>query len=150
MLVHPHQYVIQQLTDQQTGKVYDRFSNPDGSLNLAKLTQFVGQMNADEENFWKSLEKQILEVRAAEKYNNLIKKGLYVTTAEAKEAFIAQNKQVSATFVLKPYSSVSDSTVKVTEDEIAAYYNKHQNDYKVAEPTRKIEYVAYDVMPSKS
>lgn len=149
MLVHPHQYVIQQLTDQQTGKVYEGFAKPDGSLDLVKLNQWVGQMNADQENFWKSLEKSILEVRAAEKYNNLIKKGLYVTTAEAKDAFIAQNKTVNSAFVLKRYTDVSDSTVKVTDDEISAYYNKHQNDYKVTEPTRKIEYISYDVLPSK-
>lgn len=149
MLVHPHQYVIQQLTDQQTGKIYEGFAKPDGSLDIVKLNQWVGQMNAEQEKFWQQLEKSILEVRGAEKYNNLIKKGLYVTAAEAKDAFIAQNKQVNASFVLKPYSSVSDSTVKVSEDEIAAYYNKHQNDYKVSEATRKIEYVAYDVMPSK-
>jgi peptidyl-prolyl cis-trans isomerase D len=53
-------------------------------------------LTADQEKFWKQLEKSILEVRAAEKYNNLIKKGLYVTSAEAKDAFIAQNKQVNA------------------------------------------------------
>ncbi len=150
MLVHPHQYVIQQLTDQQTGRVYEGFSKPDGTLDLMKLNQWVGQMTAEQEKFWKQLEKSILEVRAAEKYNNLIKKGLYVTSAEAKDVFIAQNKQVNATFVMKRYTDVSDSTVKVTEDEISAYYNKHQNDYKVSEPTRKIEYVAYDVMPSKA
>ena len=149
MLVHPHQYVIQQLTDQQTGKVYEGFAKPDGTLDLMKLNQWVGQMNAEQEKFWKQLEKSILEVRAAEKYNNLIKKGLYVTTAEAKDAFIAQNKQVNASFVMKRYSSVSDSTVKVTEDEISAYYNKHQNDYKVSDPSRKIDYIAYDVLPSK-
>ena len=150
MLVHPHQYVIQQLTDQQTGRVYEGFSKPDGSLDLMKLNQWVGQMNAEQEKFWKQLEKSILEVRAAEKYNNLIKKGLYVTSAEAKDVFIGQNKQVNASFVMKRYTDVSDSTVKVSEDEISAYYNKHQNDYKVSDPTRKIEYVAYDVMPSKA
>jgi peptidyl-prolyl cis-trans isomerase D len=150
MLVHPHQYVIQQLTDQQTGKVYEGFAKPDGTLDLMKLNQWVGQMNADQEKFWKQLEKSILEVRAAEKYNNLIKKGLYVTSAEAKDVFIGQNKQVNASFVMKRYTDVSDSTVKVSEDEISAYYNKHQNDYKVSDPTRKIEYVAYDVMPSKA
>lgn len=149
MLVHPHQYVIQQLTDQQTGRIYDGFARPDGSLDLAKLNQWVGQMNVEQEKMWKQIEKSILEVRAAEKYNNLIKKGLYVTTAEAKDAFIAQNKQVNAAFVMKRYDSVSDSTVKVTEDEIAAYYNKHQSDYKVSEPSREIEYIAYDVVPSK-
>jgi len=150
MLVHPHQYVIQQLTDQQTGRIYEGFAKADGTLDLVKLNQWVGQMNAEQEQFWKQLEKSILEVRAAEKYNNLIKKGLYVTTAEAKDAFVAQNKQVNATYVMKTYASVSDSTVKVSEEEIAAYYNKHQNDYKVTEPSRKIEYVAYDVMPSKT
>ncbi len=150
MLVHPHQYVIQQLTDQQTGRIYEGFAKADGSLDLVKLNQWVGQMNAEQEQFWKQLEKSILEVRAAEKYNNLIKKGLYVTTAEAKDAFITQNKQVNASYVMKTYVSVPDSTVKVSEEEIAAYYNKHQNDYKVSEPSRKIEYVAYDVMPSKA
>lgn len=150
MLVHPHQYVIQQLTDQQTGKVYEGFAKADGTLDLMKLNQWVGQMNAEQEKFWQQLEKSILEVRAAEKYNNLIKKGLYVTTAEAKDQFIAQNKQVNASFVLKRYSTVSDSAVKVTDEEITAYYNKHQNDYKVTEASRKIEYIAYDVMPSKA
>ncbi|MBI3519997.1 MAG: peptidylprolyl isomerase [Bacteroidetes bacterium] len=68
---------------------------------------------------------------------------------EAKDAFINQNKQVNAAFVMKRYSTVSDSTVKVSDDEISAYYNKHQNDYKVAQSSRKIEYIAYDVLPSK-
>lgn len=150
MLVHPHQYVIQQLTDQQTGKIYEGFAGPDGSLDVAKLNQWVNQMDAEREKFWKQLEKSIIEVRTAEKYNMLIKKGLYVTSAEAKDAFIAQTKQVNANFVMKRYALVSDSTVKVTDEDLNAYYNKHQNDYKVSEPTRKIEYIAYDVMPSKA
>jgi peptidyl-prolyl cis-trans isomerase D len=149
MLVHPHQYVIQQLTDQQTGKIYEGFARNDGSLDILKLNQWVSQMTVDQEKFWKQLEKSILEVRTAEKYNNLIKKGLYVTTAEAKDAFIAQNKKVNASFVLKRYDSVSDTTVKVSEDEISSYYNKHQADYKITEASRKIEYIVYDVMPSK-
>lgn len=150
MLVHPHQYVLQQLTDQQTGKVYDAFALPDGSLDVTKLNQWVNSMNAEQEKFWKQLEKQILEVRVAEKYNMLIKKGMYVTTAEAKDAFIGQTKQVNASFVLKRYASVPDSAIKVSDEEINSYYNKHQNEYKVSQATRKIEYVAYDVMPSKA
>lgn len=149
MLVHPHAYVIQQLTDQQTGKVYEQFARPDGTLDPAKLNGFVNQMTAEQETFWKQLEKSVIEVRTAEKYNNLLKKGLYVTTAEAKDALVAQTKQVNTNFVMKRYASVSDSTVKVTDDDIAAYYNKHKNEFKVKETTRKIEYIAYDVMPSK-
>ena len=150
MLVHPHQYVAQQLTDQQTGKVYEQFARPDGSLDPAKVSQFVNKMTAEQENFWKQLEKSIIEVRTAEKYNDLLKKGLYVTTAEAKDAFLAQSKQVNTSFVMKRYASVPDSIVKVSDDDISSYYNKHKNEYKVKETTRKIEYITYDVMPSKA
>lgn len=150
MLIHPHQYVIQQLTDQQTGKIYEGFARPDGSLDLVKLNQWVSQMNAEQEQFWKQLEKSITEVRLAEKYTVLVKKAMYATTAEAKDQFIAQNKQVTASFVIKRYSDVPDSTVKVTDEEINKYYNNHQNSYRVKETTRKIEYISYDVLPSKA
>jgi peptidyl-prolyl cis-trans isomerase D len=150
MLIHPHQYVIQQLTDQNTGKIYEGFARPDGSLDIAKLNQWVSQMNAEQEQFWLQLEKSIAEVRLAEKYTALVKKAIYATTAEAKDQFIAQNKQVNAAFVVKRYTDVPDSTVKVSEDEISNYYNKHQNNYRVTEASRKIEYVAYDVLPSKA
>lgn len=150
MLVNPHPYVIQQLTDQQTGRIYEGFARPDGTLDVAKLNQWVGQMNADQEKFWKQLETTVLEVRTAEKYNSLIKKGLYVTTAEAKNAFIAQNKQVNVDFVMKRYFAIPDSAVKVSDDEIAKYYNAHKNEFKVSEPVRKIEYIAYDVLPSEA
>lgn len=148
MLVHPHQYVIQQVSDPNTGKIIEGFARPDGSLDVVKLGQWVGQMNADQAKFWKQLETSIAELRAAEKYNALVKKGMYVTTAEAKDAFIGQTKQVNASFVMKRYASVSDSAVKVSEEEITNYYNKHKADYKVGQSTRKIEYVAFDVLPS--
>lgn len=150
MLVHPHQYVIQQITDPNTGKIIEGFAKPDGTLDVVKLGQWVGQMTSEQSKFWKQLEGSVADIRTAEKYNALIKKGLYVTTAEAKDAFIAQTKQVNSSFVMKRYASVSDSAVKVTEDEINNYYNKHKSDYKVAQTTRKIEYVAFDVLPSNA
>lgn len=150
MLVNPHPYVIQQLTDQQTGRIYEGFARPDGTLDIAKLNQWVGQTNAEQENFWKQLETTVLEVRTAEKYNALIKKGLYVTTAEAKNAFVAQNTQINVDFVMKRYFAIPDSAVKVSDDDIVKYYNAHKNEFKVAEPVRKIEYIAYDVLPSEA
>lgn len=149
MLVNPHQYVVQQFMDPNTRQIAPQFARPDGSFDVAKLNQIVANMPADQEVFWKQLEKQIADVRTAEKYNTLIKKAVYVTSAEAKDAFIAQNKQVNAAFVMKRYDAVSDSAVKVTDADLNDYYNKHKNDYKVLEPTRKIDYVSFDVMPSE-
>lgn len=149
MLVNPHQTVMQQFTDPQTGQINENFRRPDGSFDIAKLRQIVAGMPADQQKSWKQLEKQVMDVRTAEKYNTLIKKAIYVTSAEAKDAFISQNKQINASFVMKRYATVSDATIKISDDDLKAYYNAHQNDYKVSEPTRKIEYVSFDVMPSK-
>ncbi|MFO0320862.1 MAG: SurA N-terminal domain-containing protein [Bacteroidota bacterium] len=149
MLVNPHETILQQFTDPQTKQINENFRKPDGSFDVAKLRQLVAGMPVDQEKTWKQLEKQVEDVRTAEKYNALIKKAIYVTTAEAKDAYIAQNKKKNVSFVLKRYSAISDSAVKITDDEINAYHNAHKNEYLIKEPVRKIEYVAYDVTPSK-
>jgi len=105
-------------------------------------------MNPDAERFWMNLETGIAESRLAEKYATIIKKGLYVTTAEAKEAYKAQNKNMNVGFVMKRYASVSDSAVKINDDEIKKYYNDHLYQFKCYETTRNIEYVSFDVVPS--
>ncbi|HWY36438.1 MAG TPA: SurA N-terminal domain-containing protein, partial [Nitrosopumilaceae archaeon] len=103
MLVHPHSFVLQNFTDRQTQKVYPQFAKPDGTLDVAKLNSFVNQMTPEQEKFWKSLEDQIREIRIGEKYNNLIKKGLYVTNSQARFDQSAQTRSVNAKFVLKRY-----------------------------------------------
>ena len=148
MLVHPHQMVLQQLTDKNTGRVHEAVSTPDGNLDLIKLNQWVNGMNPDAERFWLNLETGIAESRLAEKYATLVKKGLYITTAEAKEAYKAQSKNMNVGFVMKRYASVSDSAVKVNDDEIQKYYNDHLYQFKCYETTRNIEYVSFDVVPS--
>ena len=148
MLVTPHSMITQQLTDKQTGQIYKDFARGDGSLDVVKLNQMVNSMNPDQERWWVSMEKGISEMRQAEKYAACIKKGLYVTASEAKENFTAQNSQMDLNLVLKPYTSLSDSAVKLTDDDIQKYYNDHKFEFQSAETTRKIEYISYDVMPS--
>lgn len=149
MLVHPHQMVVQQLTDKNTGRVYDVVAGPDGNLDIMKLNQWVNNMTPDAEKFWLSLEQGIAETRQAEKYAALVKKGLYVTTAEAKDMLAAQTKQLNVGFVIKRYASVSDSAVKVNDDDINKYYKDHLYEFQSYETTRKIEYVSFDVVPSE-
>ncbi|MCC6837488.1 MAG: peptidyl-prolyl cis-trans isomerase, partial [Bacteroidia bacterium] len=51
-------------------------------------------------------------------------------------------------YVIKNYKTVADSTIKVSDEDLNAYYNAHQNEYK-QEAARKIEYVAFDIAPSQ-
>ncbi len=144
MVTHPHQIVTGQLTDKQTGKPYPNFAKPDGTLDPAKLAGFVQQMTPEQEAFWKKVEDYVHDTRMAEKYNNLLKKGLYITEVEAKAEFEKQSTSYNVNFVAKRYNSVSDSAVKITDEEIKNYYSNHTYQFQNPETTRKIDYVAFD------
>ena len=150
MLVHPAPIIAQQFTDRETGKVNKDFVDAaTGQLDVKKLNALVQQMNPQQEQAWAELEKAVKQQRITTKYNNLVKKGLYVTSLQAKQEYVSQNKLFNIQYIVKKYSSVPDSAVKVTDAELTAYYNEHQNDYKQEDETRKIEYVSYDIAPSQ-
>ncbi len=148
MIDHPHSALVRQMTDPQNNKVNPRFADAQtGQISPAKIKEFTQNMKAEEEQQWVELEGYIRQVRTIEKYNDLIKKGLYVTKAVAKRDYIAQNTSSHIKFVSKNFKSVADSTVKIADADLNAYYTAHQNEFK-QETSRKIEYVAFDISPS--
>ena len=144
MLVHPHQYVTSYFTDRNSGKVYEQFADATGALDVKKLNVFVSKMTAEQEKFWVQLEEQVRDIRKNEKYFNLIKKGLYATVN-----YNATKRMLNVKYVFKPYSTVADSAIKVTDEEIQKYYNEHQYMYVVDESTRKIDYIVWESIPSQ-
>jgi peptidyl-prolyl cis-trans isomerase D len=100
--LHP---IIQQLfRNQQTGQV-------DRSAILRFLKSLDTNATPEQKAYWLYIEKQIKEERIQTKYDNLISKGLYVTTAEAKEGLAEKNHQVDIQYVQVPFSAMSDSAV---------------------------------------
>lgn len=151
---NPHPAVVTYFTDRSTGKVYEQYADPrTGKLNMNAVRAYVqsfGTEKADPsaEASWIMLENYIRETKLSEKYNNLIKKGLYVTTSQAKREYLAENTKKDIRYVVKRYTSIPDSTVKVEETDIVKYYNEHQSEFKVPETIRKIEYVTFEAVPS--
>jgi peptidyl-prolyl cis-trans isomerase D len=139
---NPHAIIQSLFRDQKTG-----------AINRPALIQFLKyqQSNATgpERNYWLFVENQIVEERSFTKYNNLLIKGIYTTTEEAKNSLEGKNKKVNIDFVGKPYSSISDSTIKVTQGEVDKYYAANKEKYK-QEANRDIEYVLFPVVASKS
>lgn len=147
MVDHPHPALVRNLSDQQ-GKISPMFADEKtGQISPAKLKQFTQSMTDEQERSWAELENYIRQVRLVEKYNNLIKKGMYVTTSAAKRDFIGQNTNANIKYIIKNYKLVADSTIKPSDEELSQYWSSHQNDFK-QEASRKLEYVAFDVVPS--
>ncbi len=148
MVTHPHSALIRNLSDPQTGKISPMFANAQtGQIDPAKIREFTQSMTDEQEAQWLQLEEYVRQVRVIEKYNNLIKKGLYVTTSAAKREYLAQNTTANIRYVVKNYKLIDDKTITPTSDELNAYYTTHQNAYK-QEASRVMEYITYDIAPS--
>ena len=136
---NPHPQVVQAFTNPETGQ-----------FDQAQVIAFLKRMETDEDlkKRWIAFEKDIAKLRRVEKYQNLIKKGLYVTKAEAESDYIAKNSSSTIKYVLKRYSTVADSTVKVTDADIKKYYNDNKSKYE-QDASRDVEFVAFKVDPSQ-
>ena len=136
---HPHPIVQQLFTDQQTG-----------TFNKSFLVNFLKQTEVDEtaKKYWLFFENEIVNDRENTKYNNLVSRGLYVTSKQAEFDELINKNTVDFSYILKNYASVPDSSVKVTGSDIQEYYTKHKNNYKRT-ALRDAEYVTFDVVPSE-
>ncbi|CAN5315987.1 SurA N-terminal domain-containing protein [soil metagenome] len=149
MVTHPHSALVRNLSDPQTGKVSPMFADAKtGEVSPAKIHEFTQSMTDEQEAQWLQLEDYVRQVRVIEKYNNLIKKGLYVTSSAAKREYLAQNTSSNIKYIIKNYKLLADSTIKPTDEELNTYYSAHQNAYK-QEASRIMEYISYDIVPSQ-
>jgi len=137
---NPHPIIQQLFRNQQTGEI-------DKSSILQFLKSLEGNATPQQKSYWLYIENQIKLDRLRTKYNNLVSKGLYVTSVEAQKSLEAKNKNANIQYIALNYASVSDSSVKVSDSELKEYYNKHKDAYK-QEKSRKIEYITFDVLPS--
>ncbi len=136
---NPHQIVQQLFTDQQTGK-----------FNKSFLVNFLKQTEVDEtaKKYWLFFENEIVNDRTNTKYNDLVSRGLYVTSKQAEFEKNVNSPTVDFSYTFKNYAAISDSSVTVSESDIQAYYSKHKESYKRT-ASRDVEYVTFDVVPSE-
>ncbi|NTW23261.1 MAG: hypothetical protein HGA37_01065 [Lentimicrobium sp.] len=135
----PHSYIEQSFRDPQTGQ-FDPATVVNFLQNLDKVDPQMKQR-------YLQIEKAIKEDRLNTKYRNLIAKGFYVPKAFAKRDYEARNTRVKVRYYGAPYTSISDSLVKVTDADYEKFYNENKHKYQ-QEASRDIEYIAFEVLPS--
>ncbi len=124
------------------------FRNPEtGVFDPQLLAQFVGNMTAADRATWDMVLSQAGNERLFSKYASLVSNGLNVTDLEVNMANEAENTTYNARIIFKPYSSIADSTVSISDSELKAYYNSHKEKFR-REASRNMDYVVFDVMPS--
>lgn len=134
--------IKQQFTDPQTGQ-YDRNRHIE-FINAAAANQLPAQQKLA----WDQIKEQAIQQRLLEKYNALLSSSSFVTTAEAKREYDATATKADARYLYVPFTSIIDTTIKVTDGQLSDYLSKHKEEFKGYD-SRSFDYVVYQVMPTK-
>ncbi|MEJ8841842.1 SurA N-terminal domain-containing protein [Lacibacter sp. H375] len=139
---NPPPALAQQFRDQQTG-AYD--------VNAAR--QFINSLKNKKANdpqrvyVERNIIDYIVQNGLRTKYGALLAGSVFYPKWLSDKDLNDQSSIASISYVAVPYTTISDSAVKVTDEDINAYVRKHKNEFK-QEESRAISYVIFDAAPS--
>lgn len=122
------------------------FQGPDGLPNKEALRQYFSNVQLNAPVYHAIQSRRVRENRMYAKYTTLVKKSVFVNSAQARDEYDARNQKSSFNFVARRYDAEPDSLHVVSEQELAAYFSKHKNDVKYKQtPARRFQYVTFPV-----
>lgn len=133
-------------------QVVQAFSNPESKkFDPNQVVVFLQNLDNDEtgdtRKRWLIFEKYLKEDRLKTKYNNLVKKSLYVPRWLAKRDYANKNSFVDFDFVFLPYFEINDDEVKLTDTDYKKYIDANKNNYGLEE-SRTVEYISFPIVAS--
>ena len=134
----------QEFTDPATGE----FKVNDAKQAIAQLKK--GKNQEQIKNIEKMYIEPSIENRLRNKYQALIVKGVQVPSWMVQKQYAESNSIANINIVGIPYTSISDSTIKVTDDEIAAYIKDNAAAFQVEEASKNISYVGFSAAPTSA
>ncbi len=147
-----------ELRDMLTGPFADpmvqqSFTDPNtGIFDPNRVSQYLSQLGQDKTGQqraqWAEFEEALIKARKASKYSDLITKGVYMPKFLVGHSAKLAGATASLSFVSIPYTSISDDQVKVSDDDIKQYMEKNRELFLTQDATAKVEYVAFDIIPS--
>ena len=127
------------------------FLGRDGNFSRETVVDFVQSIDSDDSGnsaaYWSFLEEGVFRNQLYAKYASLLEKSDVLSDLEKSRLVADGNVTADVDFVFEPISFVTDSTVKVSSEEIRRYFNDHKEQFKQP-ANRDIEYVMWEVVPS--
>nr|MDA3929765.1 SurA N-terminal domain-containing protein [Prolixibacteraceae bacterium] len=135
-----HPIIVQVFGDPQTGIV--------DKANVIQFLKYIQENpTAPQRASWINIEKEILKAKKTTKYTDLVAKSLYANTLQARQSIESKDKVASLKFIQKKLSTVPDSLVSVSDEDLTNYYNKNIDAYQ-QEAQKSITYVTFNIVPS--
>ncbi len=99
---------------------------------------------------WETVKAYVIRMSRINKYNALYGGSVYAPLYLAKRAINDQNSMASIKYVKVPFTAIADNEVKVTDEDLKAYMQKHAAQYETDQQVRGLEYVSFDIIPASA
>lgn len=129
------------------------FQNPQtGQFDPNRVIQFLHQLASEPDGSpdrlqWIQVEQYLKTSSLQRKFYSLIRQAIYIPSWLSKEKQEEQNTYSTISYLSLPYSSIPDSAVHVSDDDMRQYITYHQALFQ-QQPSRSIEYVTFDAVPT--
>ncbi len=130
-----------------------------GQFDPQMIKQFEEAITKDPQKYdpngklkeqWQMVKSYVLRTSRINKFNALFAGSVYTPLYFLKRNVTDQGAMASIKYIKVPYSAIADNDIKVTDDDIKEYLKKHSAAYQTDQPTRTIEYVSFDIIPSSA
>lgn len=150
-------------------ELYDRISsNPQiqqqpnfqdqmtGQFSSAKFQQYLRsikeQSSSNQEaarmyEQWVNFEESIYENTLGNKFQEIVKKGLYYPSALAEELYMRRQVNSTTQYFGLTFNNVDDQEVEYDDSDLKSYYEENKHQYK-GDAERDIAFVSFPVNPS--
>jgi peptidyl-prolyl cis-trans isomerase D len=134
----------QEFTDPNTGEF--KVNDAKQAIAQVKKSKNQEQINQIEKMY---IEPSI-ENRLRNKYQALVVKGVQVPNWMVQKQYNETNSIANIDIVGIPYASISDSSIKVTDDEVASYIKENAAAFQVEEASKSINFVGFSAAPTSA
>jgi len=127
------------------------FTNPQtGQLDRMQLNSFLKSKDPQAQSQSSLLQNEVKNQTLQQKYSNLIRNSVYVTSLEATDEYVNRNKLANFKYVNLDYTSIPDASVKLTDADYTEYYDANKARFNNPQETRSFEYVTFSIKPTKA
>ena len=139
---NPPQFIAEVFTDRASGR-FDGITAQQQINALLKRKTPEDQYNYFNENIELTKNQRLMG-----KYMTLLTSSVYFPKWYLEKKNVDNSLLARMSYVMVPYASIADSTIKISDDEIKDYMKKHEDGFKREKETRSIEYVLFSQAPS--
>jgi peptidyl-prolyl cis-trans isomerase D len=119
----------------------------DGKYDVRKVAG-IFKANKTNKNLI-NLVKQVKQQELEKHYALYVSRAQMKSKVEREHRYMAETQGVMGKIVAVNYSTVADKDVKVTDADLEKYLQAHKEEYKQPVAKRDIQYVVWDLIPSK-